>query len=140
MNVQSEIKLGINFRNFHHLRHKAGQMNGRRHRQLEHIDKDLKQRRVAQAPCRIDFFQHLLEWNVFVAVSVERNIADFMQQLDESYVLGDHSPEHQRIKKTADQLLQFRALASCYRCADYDFMASAVTVEQDFERRQQHHK
>jgi hypothetical protein len=106
---------------------------------LEQED-DLEQRRVGQAPLRLEGLDELLEGEVLVIVSFQGGVPRPPQDLQEGGIAGQVATQDQGVHKEADEPLGLSPVAIRDRSADRQVVPPGVAPKEGLEDRQQGHE
>ncbi len=100
----------------------------------------LEQRIVAQAACRLQGFDQLLERQVLMLLGAQRGLAHLFQQRLYGQLPIEAPTQDLGIDEEADQTLGLQAMAVSDGHADTDVVLAAVALQQCLERGQQQHE
>src|SRR5262249_33952466 len=98
--VESDIKLGIEFDRGKVFDHEAWYVVvspcG-----IDDVEKDLKQRHLAQVALRRQRFHQLLKRQILMRMAVQGRLSHFRKQLAEAWIAGHACPQHERVHEEA---------------------------------------
>ncbi len=110
------------------------------HRQVEHVEHHLEQRRPRRIALLRQAGEQGLEGDVLVGVGPQGDVADALQQLAEGGVPREVGAQHQGVEEEPDQPLGLHHAAAGDRRADQDVVGAAPAVEQDLGGGEEDHE
>src|SRR5262249_21911661 len=111
-----------------------------RRRQVLHREDDLKDRRMAQAPLGLQFFDKLFEGNVLMRVGIESDPSDAVEQSRELGIPGKIEAQPKCVGEETDQRLGFNVDSIRDSRSDDNIVFLRVTMEYDGKCREQRHE
>ena len=94
---------------------------------------------AAEIPLRVQLLHQLLEWQLMVAISLQRCFAHSCQQFAKRRLSAQIRTHHERVHEKADHHLQLRSQATRDWNAYGYIVLATVAVQQHLECRQQDH-
>ena len=102
---------------------------------IQHIEKHVGQRIVAQAALRLDFLHELFEWKCFVCVCADDHVACLRNRLSKGRIARQICPQSKCIREKAQGSLDFRAHAAGDKRADDKVLLAGIPHQQDHKPR-----
>src|SRR5262249_24786618 len=101
---------------------------------------DLKERRAAQIPLRLQFFNHLLKRDVLVGIGSQTYLTHSVEHFHEWGVASEVGTQHQRVDEEANHAFYFRLPAIGNRGADTDIGLLRRASQQNLKSGEQEHE
>src|SRR5262245_36973941 len=130
--VQDEVELRIGFSGREPFKRQAAQFDAFV-REVQQIEHNLEERRVAQVTFWSQRLDQFLEWQILMRVGPERDFTHAPEQRAETQVSGKPCTHHQRVDQKTDQLLSLKAITVRQRNANGDVFLPGIAVKQRLE-------
>src|ERR1043166_7926887 len=85
----------------------------------------LEQRRLVQAAFRLELVNQLFKWHILICLSVQRDIANALQQFGNRWVVVETGAQYQRVDEVADQAFRLDAISARHRGTDKNVLLTA---------------